>query len=303
MNHSFVNISVFLDPASVWCWGSEPVLRKIETYYKDRVQIRFIMGGLIKDIRHFYDAKNEVGGDITRSNRNLAKHWLESSKKHGMPVQTDGIALFSEDYPSTWPLNKAYKAAELQDAGLARKFLRRMMEAVFAEAVPLNRLEKLVILAGETGLNVEQFVEYMADGPAERAFYKDLQIMKAFGVRLFPSFLIQFGEKKTVLRGYQPFSNFKRAIDEVSDGEVTGEPERATEKNILAFIKKYGRVAPVEIRESFDLTDRQLEAVLKGLEAQKRIVMTPVGNGFFVSEPNRSAENGQESKQVHHKHD
>ena len=79
-----------------------------------------------------------------------------------MPVQTDGIALFSEDYPSTWPLNKAYKAAELQDAGLARKFLRRMMEAVFAEAVPLNGLEKLVILAGETGLNLEQFVEYMA---------------------------------------------------------------------------------------------------------------------------------------------
>ena len=91
MNHSFVNISVFLDPASVWCWGSEPVLRKIETYYKDRVQIRFIMGGLIKDIRHFYDAKNEVGGDITRSNRNLAKHWLDPRKSTVCPFKQTGL--------------------------------------------------------------------------------------------------------------------------------------------------------------------------------------------------------------------
>lgn len=284
MNTLSVNIYVFTDPASAWCWGSEPVLRKIETYYKDRVELKFVMGGLIRDIRKFYDAKNQIGRDISLSNKNLSKHWLEASKKHGMPVQTEGIVLFSEDYPSTYPLNKGYKAAELQDAGLARKFLRRMQEAIAVDAIPVIRLEKMVILAEETGLNVELFIEHMADGPAEQAFQKDLQKVKEYGVRVFPTFLIQYGKKETILRGFQPFERIKKAIDTITNGEVTGEQERATDKNILSFIKQYGRVAPVEIKESFDLKESKLEDVLQRLEAQKLVVIIPAGNGAFVTE-------------------
>ena len=40
----------FTDPTCVWSWGNEPELRAIEYLYGDKVQIRFITGGLVEDI-------------------------------------------------------------------------------------------------------------------------------------------------------------------------------------------------------------------------------------------------------------
>lgn len=285
MINSLIKIIEFADPASTWCWGSEPILRKLETYYQEQIRIEFIMGGLVRDIRKFYDAKNNIGRDAVMSNRNMVKHWAEASIKHGMPVRTEGFELFSDDYPSTYPMNMAYKAAQLQDADLAKKFLRRMREAVAVEAVRANRLEKLVVLAEETGLDVGLFIEHMADGLAEKAFKEDLLMTKKYNVRSFPTFLIQSsnGKKEAILRGYQPFASFKKAIDALSNYEVKGTFVKATDKNILDFVKKYELVAKIEIKESFNLEERELHEILQRLEDQGQIVMTKAGNGQFIS--------------------
>ena len=45
-----IEIIEFTDPVCTWCWGSEPVLRKLETRYGEQVKISYIMGGLVQDI-------------------------------------------------------------------------------------------------------------------------------------------------------------------------------------------------------------------------------------------------------------
>lgn len=283
MSNSVVKVIEFTDPASIWCWGSEPILRRLENYYLEKIQIEFIMGGLIRDIRKFYDAKNNIGRDVAMSNRNIAKHWAESSARHGMPVRMEWFELFSNDYPSTYPMNMGYKAAQFQDADLAKKFLRRMREAVVVEGIRANRLEKLVVLAEETGLDIGIFIEHMADGLAQQAFEKDLLMVKEYNVRSFPTFLIRYGKNEVILRGYQPFANFKKVIDELSDDEVKGTSIRVTDRRILEFVKKYGRVAKVEIKESFNLSERELHEMLERLQAQNQIGITEAGNGYFIS--------------------
>lgn len=47
------------------------------------------MGGLVEEIRAFYDSNNDIGGDIERSNKQITKHWLEAFERHGMPVYND----------------------------------------------------------------------------------------------------------------------------------------------------------------------------------------------------------------------
>jgi predicted DsbA family dithiol-disulfide isomerase len=69
-----------------------------------------------------------------------------------MPVKVNGFKLFTEETPSTYPMNIAFKAAQFQSNDLARKFLRRMREAVAAEALNANKTEVLIELAGECGL-------------------------------------------------------------------------------------------------------------------------------------------------------
>ena len=68
-----VEMLAFTDPVCTWCWGSKPVVRKLETWYGEHVRIRYVMGGLVKDIRDFYDRANDIGGDPERSNLQIAR--------------------------------------------------------------------------------------------------------------------------------------------------------------------------------------------------------------------------------------
>ena len=70
-NQSTLEILAFTDPVCTWCWGSEPVLRKVESWYGGAVRIRQVMGGLVEDIRAFHDRANGIGGDPERTNQQV----------------------------------------------------------------------------------------------------------------------------------------------------------------------------------------------------------------------------------------
>jgi len=84
-----------LIPSAPWCWGSEPVLRKLETWYGDAIRIRSVMGGLVEDIRAFHDRANDIGGDPERSNAQNCPPLAESLGAPRHPVQTQGFRLFT----------------------------------------------------------------------------------------------------------------------------------------------------------------------------------------------------------------
>ena len=278
----FIEIIEFTDPVCTWCWGSEPVLRKLETRFGDNLKIKFIMGGLVEDIRKFYDSFNDIGGDPERSNKQIARHWIEASERHGMPVKSEGFKLFSDEHPSSYPQNIAYKAAQMESEDLANRFLRMMREASAAQARQTNKTEVLIELANEAGLDVSKFIERFTDGSAEKAFREDLDITRKYGVRGFPSFLIRWGEKETLLRGYQSFETIKSVIKTVSGDSVRERLIEKTEENVLDFIKRYSTAAPVEIQTAFDFSDSEINEVIKSLIDKNLIRKVPSGNGYFV---------------------
>jgi protein-disulfide isomerase-like protein with CxxC motif len=40
-----IELLAFTDSVCTWCWGSEPVLRRLETGYGDSFRIHYVMGG------------------------------------------------------------------------------------------------------------------------------------------------------------------------------------------------------------------------------------------------------------------
>jgi predicted DsbA family dithiol-disulfide isomerase len=278
-----VEVIEFTDPVCVWCWGSEPFLRKLEARYEDQVKVSFIMGGLVKDIREFYDPYNHIGRGAEKSNKQVASHWLASSERHGMPIRTEGFNLFADEYPSTYPQNIAYKAAQMEDEVLANKFLRRIREASEAEAKQTSRLEVLIELASEVGLDISKFIARFEDGTAEAAFNDDLSKVYSYNVQGFPTFLIRYGEKEVVLRGWQDFDAFKSVITSLSGGSISDTVLEKSEDKVLKFIKKYAKVAPVEIKEAFEYSSKELSNVLEGLKEKNLINLTEAGNGYFIS--------------------
>ena len=187
-----IEIIEFTDPVCTWCWGSEPILRKLETRYKDDVKVGLIMGGLVEDMRDFQDELNGIGGELSKVNKQIASHWVEASKRHGMPVQPEGFALFTEEHTSTYPTNIAYKAAQLQGQEIADQFLRRIREAVATEAKKANRIDVLKEIAKEVGLDENKWLEQMENGIAKQEFEQDLHLCREFQIYTFPSYLLYF---------------------------------------------------------------------------------------------------------------
>ncbi len=278
---SSMEIMAFTDPVCTWCWGSEPVLRKLQTWYGDAIRIRYVMGGLVADIRAFHDRANDIGGDPERSNAQIARHWLDASERHGMPVQTEGFRLFTAETVSTYPQNIAFKAAELTNADLAARYLRRVREASAAEGRETGRREVLLELASEVGLDLAAFVGHLQDGSAEAAFQADLETTRRYGARGFPTFVFRHGEREMMVRGYQSFAAMQAIIETMSGGQLKGRAPGRTADDLLGFLQTYGRAAPVELTTVFELGVGDLETMLAGLAAAGRIRRVAAGNGHF----------------------
>ena len=283
MENQQLEILAFTDPVCTWCWGSEPVLRKLLLWFGDQIRITPVMGGLVEDIRDFYDSANKIGGDPEKSNAQIASHWLEASERHGMPVQVDGFRLFSADTVSTYPQNIAYKAVELCNPELAAKFLRRIREASAAEARETGKREVLIELANDVGVDVAAFIAHLDDGSAARAFEDDLATTRRYGARGFPTFLLRWGSKELMLRGYQSFHSMHAVISSLSGGLVKERPPEASVESILEFMTSHGRAATVELTTAFDLSLADLKSFLSTLTGQQRIQYLPAGNGGFWS--------------------
>ncbi len=277
-----IEIIEFTDPACTWCWGSEPILRKLQYRYKEQIKISFVMGGLVEDAHTFMDNTNRIGGDLNTFNQQVGAHWLEASQRHGMPVLAEGFKLFDDENPSTYPMNIAYKAAQFQDEEKANKFLRRIREATAAEAKQTNTMEVLIELAQESGLNIRTFIADMKSGKADKAFEEDRYLTRSYRANGFPGFLIKNGNgKEIMLRGYQSYETFKSTIQHLSGAELTESKEEASEESILNFVITFDKVTTVEIKETFDLSSEDVDMWLKTLISKKVLKETPAGNGFY----------------------
>ena len=96
-----IEIVNYSDPACVWCWGTEPIFRALETHYPNLFSIRYVMGGMVRDLSDFNDEENGIGGgDADKINAQLREHLAESTAVHHMPVAVDKYHLFSERFNS-----------------------------------------------------------------------------------------------------------------------------------------------------------------------------------------------------------
>ncbi len=269
MRHT-VELVAYTDPYCTWCWGSEPILRHLQEAYGDQLSIRYVMGGLVEDSKTFNDPMNGIGGSNWL--QAIADHWVEASRRHGMPVAVTEFV--RTPFASTWPSNIAYEAAKLQDVTLANRYLRRLREVAATEGAGLDRVELLADLAQETGLERNRF---MADfkGQAEDEFAQDRRECLARDVRGFPTFLVAADGKERLARGYRTYEQMVGLIDLLAGEPVERRKPAFSDFSVLDFVEKYGSAAVREISEVFEVPNAQaVEAldrlvVVGSLECQK----------------------------------
>ncbi|MDM8562585.1 DsbA family protein [Candidatus Marithioploca araucensis] len=261
MERKVLEIVSFTDPYCTWCWGSEPILRKIQEVYGKQVSISFVMGGLVEDIRNFSDPGAGIGGE--QWYKQVAEHWAEASRHHNMPVDVEVYYDIKDDVFSTYPACIAFEAAKLQSEEMGKLYLRRLREAAAAERMAIQHSDVQVALADEIGLNRDIFLENIQSKKAENAFREDIAECLQRGVRGFPSFLLRgFGEE-ILLRGYTPYQTFDNWFRELSKNQLEQKELQAGVPQVFDFISRYGKIAPIEVACVYDMAFEDAQKLLK----------------------------------------
>lgn len=274
-----IKIYQFTDPVCVWCWGNEPVIRALDYLYGNKIDIEFVMGGLIEDITTLYDLSGPKNTIISRANEIIANNWLSASARHGMPVNVEDMSLFSERYPSSFPQNIAYEAAKRINPAAAKKFLRRIREATFIEQRRTSQMDVLVELATEVGFDAAQFIDEYTTGSASGDFMQERMKCRRNGITGFPSYLIREGSTKIILGGYQNLSTLHTVIGRLSGGKLRPRKVGPSQANLMDFIQRYETVYPVEIEVAFALDRARTDLMISELIKAKKITSQNVGNG------------------------
>jgi 2-polyprenyl-6-methoxyphenol hydroxylase-like FAD-dependent oxidoreductase/predicted DsbA family dithiol-disulfide isomerase len=197
-----IRVSYFTDPICSTCWIIQPLLKKLELEYGRYLDFRYYMGGLLKSW------PLEQGSIRTPSD--AARHWDEVGAFYEMPL--DGDVWHEDPLFSSFPPSIAFKAAQMQDAGKAALFLRRIREMVFLEKKNIIKWRFLARAAQDVGLDPIRLLKDFR-GPAKADFEHDLQLAKRMHITSFPTLIFSAPSAEPVtLKGYQLYDKFEAII-------------------------------------------------------------------------------------------
>lgn len=177
---SKLTLLYFTDPICSACWGLEPQLRKLLLTFGEQLSITYVMGGLLPDW-------NYNAGGISKPS-DVAHHWEVVSKHYDMPI--DGDLWLEDPLNSSYPPSIAYKAVALQEPKKAKIFLRQLREMVFMKKINIAKLATLKQVVHYLGLDSVRF-EKDYHGKAKELFERDLALTQQYGVRGFPTLILQ----------------------------------------------------------------------------------------------------------------
>jgi putative protein-disulfide isomerase len=281
-----VEVSYFTDPYCSWCCATEPMLYRIQETYRKQVHIRYVMGGLVKDMAEFYDALNDI-----RTTARVAPHWRMVSERSGQPIDEGLMEEITDPHFSTWPACIAVKAAQLQGEKVGERFLRRLRRAALTERKVISYREVQEALAREVdGLDLERWRKALDSGQAERAFQEDLAECRRYGVTGFPTMLFRYvglltlpgSDKPVLVRGHRTFETYRKVLYSLAPTIKDHSP-----RPILEMLADYGPLTTGKVAEVFAQSMEEARRELEALELQGA-VRRLVCRGGELWELNRS---------------
>ncbi|MBO4365667.1 MAG: DsbA family protein, partial [Eggerthellaceae bacterium] len=269
-------------PLCFWCYAMEPEIRKVRVLLDDVLDYRIVVGVLSADVREIigYDAEAEIQYELRRSQIN--DHLANAAKKVGMPVSIDRLMERKPEEFVSLPLGLAYCAMKAIDKDIAEAYLRRMRECAYGEGQSLSDIDRLAALAGEFPVDVEQFRDNYENGVAASILQEGVSECWTYNVTVFPTLLLQYGNQNYALRGYFDYDAIRRAIAQLTNGDICLTDAEYSQNAVEAYINRFGKAAAREVQTMFSLDDGQLANVMMDLVSTGRYKTVNCGTSYFV---------------------
>ncbi len=277
-----IKITHFTDPLCFWCYAMEPEMRKIRVLLDECLDYRIVMGVLSSDVSEFIGHDEESALRYEFFRMTLVDHLSQAATMIGMPFATEYLFANSPEDMVSFPLSLACSAMKVTDEHFAEPYLRRMRECVFAEGRTLSKVDEQVDLAGEFPVDAELFRQNLESDAASSALQADLDECQKYGVTVFPSLLMEYGESRIMVRGYSSYDGFKQAIGQLTDGEITLTDAEYSFGALESFVGRFGKVAAREVQTMFSLNENQLANAVMDLVSTGRYKTQNCGSSYFV---------------------
>ena len=206
-----VEMIFYTDPLCCWSWAMEPDWQQLRQEYGGVLRVSYKMGGLIPSWQHFQDTANA----ISRPSQ-MGPEWMQAASLTGAKINNQ---IWINDPPaSSYPACIAVKSAQLQSESLAEAYLHMLWEAVMVENKNIARTEVLLELAEWLSMrypdfNLFQFKNDLLGEKGKEEFRKDLQEAKYLNINRFPTLIIKYnGRPSVMLTGYQSYGTLRTVI-------------------------------------------------------------------------------------------
>ena len=214
-----IKIDIWSDIACPWCYiGKRNLEGGISSLGDDAPEVEITY--------HSFELAPDTPIDFEGSEVDfLAKHkGLPAERVHEMLDHVTGVAANAGlDYRfDTLQHTKTLKAHELlhfaKEQGLQLELSERLFRAYFTEGRHVGRVDELVELAGEAGLDTDAAREALVSGRYGAAVQADIAQAGAYGINGVPFFVF---EGKYGVSGAQPAEVFSQVLTQVA-GERDG---------------------------------------------------------------------------------
>lgn len=281
-----ITLTTFTDPMMGLSYECEPIFRKLETHFAGQIEFKYSMGLLVRNVYELCDC-NELAQSpalgLHHYNARLAKIYESEESISGMPINMDGFCLFSTEETSSLPLNLAYKAAQLTAPELADCFLYNLRYATIVDTRPTTKLEEILKVVRQTGINEKQFLQHYQDSSAETAMDSDLTRMHALGIHTLPAYLLQYDGKQMVIKRLIGYDTFVAAIRQISDGCIYPQPVMQSLQSVSQLLEQHPLISPIEVREALDFHSiDDVRQFIQPLMDSREITIRDVKRGWFI---------------------
>jgi len=180
----------FHDPMCSWCWGFRPVWLQVKAAVEDRVDIRYVLGGLAPDTDKPMPASMQA---------HLQQTWRRIQQD--IPGTQFNFDFWSRCSPrrSTYPACRAIIATRMQAPDREDDMLYAIQQAYYLQARNPAEIDVLTRLAHELGLDTDRFSTDIRSAQCQQLFDEELSLCHDFNVESFPTLLLCCGENDVVV--------------------------------------------------------------------------------------------------------
>lgn len=173
------------DPMCSWCWAFVPTWTKIKQALSDRLEVRYLLGGLAPDSAQIMP--QEMQNTISGYWKNIQVH---------VPGTEFNFDFWTECDPkrSTYLSCRAVIAARMQQPEAELKMTFAIQKGYYLQAKNPSDADMLIRLSEALGLDPVQFAKDLNSQKTHEVLQQEMQLGASIGAQGFPSLILQTPE-------------------------------------------------------------------------------------------------------------